>query len=75
MPLLSAEYIAGMLMRAEARPQAKEPCPVCGQHTILDYCCTCDELYWIHQPDCSLNGAHHEGHRLTLVPFVEDLSK
>jgi hypothetical protein len=75
MSLLSAEYTADLLMRAEVRAELEEPCRECGQHIVLDYCRTCDDFYWIHQPDCSLNGAHHEGHMLTLVPFVEDGSK
>jgi hypothetical protein len=37
----------------------------------MDYCRTCDEFYWIHQPGCAMYEPKHEGHRLTIVPFVE----
>lgn len=35
----------------------------------LDYCRTCDEFYWLD------DAAEHDGHRKTIVPFVEDRSK
>lgn len=58
-----------------------EPGPIrhtCGA-TVLDYCRTCDEFYWLHPaPGCNC-GLHsdenHDGHRLTIVPFVEDRNK
>lgn len=39
-----------------------------GPHA-LDYCRTCDEFYFLD------DGDEHEGHRKTIVPFVEDRSK
>jgi hypothetical protein len=49
-------------------------CGDCGRHTALDYCRSCDEFYWLHEPGCAMH-ENHEGHRLTIVPFVEDRSK
>ena len=43
----------------------------CQHHCAQDYCRSCDEFYWIHPHDCSLRGPKHDGHRLTIVPFVE----
>lgn len=38
-----------------------------------DYCRSCDEFYWLHLPDCPrYEGDKHGGHRLTIVPFVEE---
>jgi hypothetical protein len=46
-------------------------CNGCGQVTAMDYCRSCDEFYWIHQPGCLMFDPKHYGHRLTIVPFVE----
>jgi hypothetical protein len=41
----------------------------------MEYCRSCDEFFWIHQPGCAMHEAKHDGHRLYLTPFVEDRSK
>lgn len=49
-------------------------CPYCGGGK-RDYCRTCDEFYWVHEDGCNAVRAIdklHNGHRLTIVPFVED---
>ena len=53
-----------------ARAQLHRICRECGQLTALDYCCTCDEFYAIHRHGC-MRYTDHDGHRLTIVPFVE----
>ena len=49
-------------------------CGTCGHHTAMDYCRNCDEYYWIHSSRCVLYEEKHFGHRLVLVPFVEERS-
>lgn len=40
---------------------------------VRDYCRTCDEFYWLHAPDCAgWQESEHHGHRLTIIPFVEN---
>lgn len=68
MPLLSDEQAAEL--RAFAISYAK--CPLCGHLTAIDYCRSCDEFYAIHAPGCPTYHHKHSGHRLTIVPFVED---
>lgn len=68
MPLLSSEYIADLLERA-ATPW---PYSTCGCHVVKEYCRTCDEFYNLHAPGCFIAERKHHGHRLTIVPFVED---
>jgi recombinational DNA repair protein RecR len=68
MPLLSSEQIHDLLTLAHMH----RACGDCGQHTAMDYCRTCDEFYWVHRPGCVLYEQIHHGHRLTLVPFVEE---
>jgi recombinational DNA repair protein RecR len=46
-------------------------CGECGQFAAYDYCRSCDTFYWIHQPGCMMY-ENHNGHRLTIVPFVVD---
>jgi hypothetical protein len=46
-------------------------CRECGHSAAQDYCRTCDEFYWIHQPGCAMYTAKHFGHRLQIVPHVE----
>jgi hypothetical protein len=70
MPLLSLEGVLELLAAARAHRN----CGECGQRTALDYCRSCDEFYWIHAPGCDMYEAKHYGHRLTIVPFVEDRS-
>jgi hypothetical protein len=47
-------------------------CHECGRRTPHDYCRSCDEFYWLHAPGCQMYEDKHHGHRLTIVPFVED---
>ncbi|MBA0088826.1 MAG: hypothetical protein HRJ53_27880 [Acidobacteria bacterium Pan2503] len=68
MPLLSIEQIADLLTLAHMHRN----CGDCGHHTAMDYCRTCDEFYWVHAPGCVMHETIHHGHRLTLVPFVEE---
>jgi hypothetical protein len=69
MPVLDTEGVQRLL----GRPTYN--C-MCGE-AKLDYCRTCDEFYWVHRPDCASTrlgvvDTQHYGHRLTIVPFVED---
>ena len=66
MQLLNHDHVVELLARA----QLHRICRECGQLTALDYCCTCDEFYAIHRPSCMMY-TDHDGHRLTIVPFVE----
>lgn len=68
MPLLSIEHVEDLLRNARRYHQ----CVVCDHHIAMDYCRTCDEFYWIHQPGCAMFEDRHYGHRLTIVPFVEE---
>ena len=68
MPFLSDEQVEHQLTLAVIHRHCFE----CGHHTAQDYCRTCDEFYWIHQPGCAMYAEKHQGHRLTIVPFVED---
>jgi hypothetical protein len=44
----------------------------CGRIPARDYCRSCDEFYWIHAPGCKRGEkGKHDGHRLTIVPFVD----
>lgn len=80
MPILSEEMQQELLERALTAAQVlTEPGPLrhdCGA-TVLDYCRSCDEFYWVH-PASGCTTWHHDelhyGHRLTIVPFVEDRS-
>jgi hypothetical protein len=66
MPLLADESVQWLLEAAELH----EKCRECGHRTAMDYCRTCDEFYWIHQPPCAMFTDKHYGHRLTIIPFV-----
>ena len=66
MPLLNHGQTRELLSAAHLHRDCEE----CGQRTALDYCRTCDEFYWVHRPGCAMYH-DHQGHRLTLVPFVE----
>lgn len=55
MPLLDEEQVRELLNHARLKCGAK------------DYCRTCDEFYWLDDAD----RAKHDGHRKTIVPFVE----
>jgi hypothetical protein len=68
MPLLDNSQIDELVALAHLHGY----CGECGHHTAQDYCRTCDEFYWIHAPGCLLFTSQHYGHRLQLVPFVED---
>ncbi|HEY1897022.1 MAG TPA: hypothetical protein VGG62_12145 [Terracidiphilus sp.] len=71
MPVLDVDHVQKMLTLVYLH----RPCGECGQHTAMDYCRTCDQFYWLHAPGCMMYTEKHFGHRLTLVPFVEDRSK
>ena len=66
MPLLSETHARELLAIAYIH----RPCNECGRHAAQDYCRTCDEFYWLHAPGCVMYDDHN-GHRLTIVPFVE----
>lgn len=68
MPFLEDEQVEELLLVARMCCRCRE----CGHRTAEDYCRTCDEFYWIHAPGCLLYESKHYGHRLTVVPFVED---
>jgi hypothetical protein len=68
LPLLPIEHAIDLLKTARIHGVCRE----CGHHTALDYCRSCDDFYWIHQPGCLMFEPKHDGHRLTIVPFVED---
>lgn len=67
MPLLSDRMKEHLL----AVTRIHRRCGDCGHHPAYDYCRTCDEFYWVHQPGCPMYEDKHHGHRLSLVPFVE----
>jgi hypothetical protein len=67
MPLLDNAAVQELIQLAHLHGA----CGCCGHHTAMDYCRSCDEFYWIHQPGCAMFTAKHYGHRLYLVPFVE----
>jgi len=71
MPLLDFTEVQELITLARVH----RPCGDCGHHTAYDYCRSCDEFYWIHRAGCVLFEDKHYGHRLTIVPFVEDRSK
>lgn len=66
MPLLSHEQQAELLSWAHLH----RPCNECGRHGAYDYCRTCDQFFWHHNPGCMMY-ENHDGHRQCLVPFVE----
>jgi hypothetical protein len=68
MPYLDDYSISRLLKLAKMR----NACGTCGQVAALDYCRTCDEMYWLHAPGCRMHEDKHDGHRLTIVPFVEE---
>jgi hypothetical protein len=67
MPLLDPLQVAELLSLARIHRR----CGECGHHTAMDYCRTCDEHFWIHQPGCRMHTSKHDGHRSYLIPFVE----
>lgn len=79
MPILSEEMARELLERAlSAAHILTEPGRIqhyCGA-SVMDYCRTCDEFYWVHPASGCATGQHrgeeHSGHRLTIVPFVEE---
>jgi hypothetical protein len=70
MPALDDEAVRDLL----ARPPWAHV--TCGCAVLKrDYCRSCDEFYWLHLPGCparATNDKNHDGHRLTIVPYVED---
>lgn len=68
MPLLDETHVQGLLWQARLHHH----CDYCGHFAAFDYCRTCDEFYWLHEPGCLLGSSEHHGHRLTIVPFVEE---
>lgn len=69
MPLLDDLGVVDLLKLAKIHYR----CGECNHKTALDYCRSCDQYYWLHQPRCQMY-SDHNGHRLTIVPFVEDRS-
>lgn len=71
MPLLDDYGVRELLQLA--RDAGLRSCAFCGHHVAKDYCRSCDEFYGIHAPDCAMTRlTGHGGHRLTIVPFVEE---
>ena len=70
MPLLSDTEVHRLLALARIH----RPCNECGHRTAQDYCRSCDVFYWLHAPGCDMH-EDHGGHRLTVVPFVEDSAR
>jgi len=71
MPLLDEEGVANLVREAKA-PSFTFKCSYCARFVVKDYCRSCDVYYFIHAPNCTwLYGESHDGHRLTIVPFVE----
>ena len=68
MPLLDHQHVQELLLLAEVHGVCNE----CFQRTTQDYCRTCDEFYWLHRKGCMMFEDKHYGHRLTIVPFVEE---
>jgi hypothetical protein len=68
MPLLDDQHVQELLKLAEHHRE----CGECGHFAAHDYCRSCDEFYWLHAPGCRMYETKHFGHRLTIVPFVED---
>jgi hypothetical protein len=68
MPLLDAYRVHELLVLA----QAHRRCNDYGHKTAMDCCRSCDEYYWIHLPGCAMYEDKHFGHRLYLMPFVEE---
>lgn len=71
MPLLSEEQTAELLALAKIHRH----CGECGRFAARDYCRTCDEFFWHHNPGCQMyerETEDHAGHRCVLIPFVEN---
>ena len=68
MPLLSAECVQDLLDYAYASSSVSRG----SCSNARDYCRTCDEFYFLHDPDCEEYVSKHHGHRLTIIPFVEE---
>jgi hypothetical protein len=75
MPLLSDEMVQELLADAVRRIGPGWVCWMCHKPLTRDYCRTCDVFYWTHHPQCPAYtddaGENHNGHRLTVFPFVE----
>jgi hypothetical protein len=71
MPLLDDAQVEELLELAALHRCCRE----CGRQTAQDYCRSCDEFYWLHEPGCAMHEDKHHGHRLTIVPFVEDRNR
>jgi len=73
-PFLDHQHVRELLIDARDARRSY-PC-----HTVIslpclcarDYCRQCDKFYWIHQAGCENEVREHDGHRLTIVPFVEE---
>jgi len=74
MPLLSEEEQNNLIREAKA-PSFTFTCTYCLRSVVKDYCRTCDEFYYLHAANCSWVDKPHDGHRLTVVPFIEDRNK
>jgi hypothetical protein len=68
MPFLSEEHVQELLSYAASYAS----CAICGHLTAIDYDRTADEFYALHSPGCPRYDHKRDGHRLTIVPFVED---
>ncbi|HXA24435.1 MAG TPA: hypothetical protein VNW90_19280 [Acetobacteraceae bacterium] len=72
MPFLEDRQVAELLSMACSFSGFGWHMPGCDCHVAKDYCRSCDEFYWLHLPGCSYETDKHHGHRLTIVPFVEE---
>ena len=70
MPFLDEPSVRSLLF--QAREFRANPCPWCISYGAVDYCRSCDEFYPIHEPKCRWHETKHHGHRLTIVPYVEE---
>ena len=68
MPFLDDLQVRQLLV--EGRDQSNNFMPCCSG--ARDYCRSCDEFYWLHNLGCPRYEAKHHGHRLTIVPFVQE---
>jgi hypothetical protein len=72
MPFLDQTQVAELLTLARGFLDFGWHMPGCDCYVAKDYCRSCDEFYWVHIPGCMFEEGRHHGHRLTIVPFVEE---
>lgn len=68
MPLLDEKQVQELLAMAAIH----RACGWCFHRTAMDYCRSCDEFYWLHARGCRMYETKHFGHRLTVVPYIEE---